>query len=366
MHRQLKWFDKLASLSTEVRPEILSAESLAVWAPYTSARRCSFDKDSRDGGHLAGHIGRLLASVIEAGGPTAENVFDTLRLSALGRHPQSMFSAQVAWAFAESSSGEAQQLLEECFFSAATPRERCTVLYAATESESDVLARILERALAENTLLDEAVHRVWYRWFGYDISFMAALPVEAIHEFFGEVVPLMRSPLELHLAAQSDMWPRQALAAWVTAMGDSDLALEQFERLAVHEECRARALAVRLTGALTREAGVPIIERGLTDSELKNAVDALEVLDPWAESFESSDARHRRWDLVHKLARRIDEAPADSDIGGTFAWGRIKSQLARCWQNESLETLDGLLDRRLNGRWLLPKDYVLTDQYSIN
>ncbi len=71
--------------------EVTSAEGLAVWAPYfdsspfTSEQLFGF---CIDGGETSAHVGRLLASVIDANGKSSQNVLDTLKLAVEGRHPR--------------------------------------------------------------------------------------------------------------------------------------------------------------------------------------------------------------------------------------------------------------------------------------
>ncbi len=112
---QAKWLIHLIQAVSKVRPEVLTLEWLAVWGAYLDDTAeaglfamLGLSQFSGSGQHA---VGLLLASCLSSRSKVSDNVLDTLKLMAEGRHPAGGFGGQVTAGLLLSENREANEFV---------------------------------------------------------------------------------------------------------------------------------------------------------------------------------------------------------------------------------------------------------------
>ena len=144
---QAKWLIDLIHAVSKVRPEVLSLEWLAVWGAYLDDTNAAgllamlgLSQFSGSGQHA---VGVLLASCLSSRSKASENVLDTLKLIAQGRHPIGGFGGQVTAGLLLSENREAQEFVLNLLETSDDAGLLSSITKAAKTARVDMLHEVL-------------------------------------------------------------------------------------------------------------------------------------------------------------------------------------------------------------------------------
>lgn len=365
--KQLKWLHKTLSVFMNYDSVISTAESLAVWAPYLDTNELVFLEElgvTMDGDQASDHIGRLLASLIDIGGRTSQNVWDTLRLTIEERHPSSMFGGHVVRACWRCGHEEAYSLMEDRVRTSNDPRQMRSIVRGVSEANIEAVQSLLRCVLHNDLLTTPAVASELAAWWGFNGS----PDKTAFSELVGSAIRSLSAPT---VGSQTE-WYGGLLNVWAGMIEDVEAAIGNLHRWLEHEDSEARLAAVLLAKSSAHAAAVPLLESAFADPDLlvaTHAVFAKSTLDRMAgaTSSDSGAAVRALLELYNKGLASKRKLKSITHVSSDDFFSKIASQLERYWTTESL-SLMGKCFGHEKLAWLhfLPRDYVAPDEASVN
>ena len=268
-------------------------------------------------GHGSDAAGYVLAGAIDAGGPTADRVLETLLQSARGEHAIGVMGRHVTRALLTCGRPEAWEFVEK-FLLAAQREEglRQTILETVDEAHPAAFRRMLRLIVDHDLARFSATVRAADVWFGYQWD---AVSVKKVNDVVARAAALLDDGAA-QLTAWRDPDPETAyLGLWAAAVTDwrtankwaaeglSDPAVER-RYVATHT-----LASLALTGATKRI--VPMLD----DPDLRVAARALRaVANPkWVADTDAFD----------RLERLLARAPAKKQPTEPLVWPWAVEQL---------------------------------------
>jgi hypothetical protein len=298
LDRRVQWLQSLVGTACYFRGDVMTAAWLAAWAPYLREHR----GDPVD-------EGRLLAAIIEQGGPTADEVFDILCQSARNEHEIGGMGRHVTSALLMASRPEGWALIEKMLLAAQRQEGlRQTILETVHETHPQAFRRMLGVIVDNNLVRFSAVTRALNGWTGLEWDALAPKSASAA---LAKLAALLESDTACE-AALGGTDPQSAfLALWTIAFDDVQMSVPAASRLLEHRQVEMRYVAVRhLVRTGVNDASKSLL-RALSDDDLRVALTALEGNPQADDSAANEQPDHHAlvFEAVERLMLRLPERP---------------------------------------------------------
>lgn len=291
------WLQRMVAIADRYRVETLAPAWLATWAPHL---------EQSYGGSDADTIGRLLAAVIDAGGPTGDEVFTILAQSARGEHELGVMGRHVSRGLLMASRPEGWELMEKMLLAAQRQEGlRQAILETVDEAHPQAFRRMLRIVKENNLARFSAVVRALNVWLGYNWDSVSTGVVN-------KALALILEYLEDPKARQAALCGREPealyLALWSVAFED---ALASIPRAV--ERLKDRRAEIRMVAAL-HLANLGLPQSGKARAEALDDDDlhvAMAALPSWGENHDPDDKTPGEglFERLERLVARLPDKP---------------------------------------------------------
>jgi hypothetical protein len=298
--QRLSWLDDMIRIAARWKADVLTPTWLAAWAPHIEGQY----------GHNQTTIGRLLATVIDEGGKTADEVFDILCQSLLNEHEIGAMGRHVVRGLLMASRPEGWDLVEKTLLAAQRQEGlRQVVLETVDEAHPEAYIRML-RLIRDNDLARfSAVARAANVWFGLSWD---SVSVKVINDTFDRAISFLTDD-----AARAQVLvgknPEDAfLALWSIAFYDALAAIPCAADMLKDERDEFRFVATLHLCQLALPQAEPARAAALDDADLRVAWCAANGA-PW----QKGDTNSRVQDVLclferfERLFHRLPEKPVE-------------------------------------------------------
>jgi len=294
VHRHGDWCASLAQAFGKFRPEILTAQWLAAWAPHLQLGYYSNGEE----------LGVLLAGVLEMSGPDSEPVFEILGQSLTNEHEIGGMGRHVYTAYLRSQRRDGWELIEKTLLAAQRQEGlRQAILEAIDETHPEAFRRMLRLILDHDLIRFSAVVRAVDVWFGHMWS--AASP-GVIKNMLTQVVGFIENPAARTKAVRGKDPEAAFLALWAAGTEDAVESVELAQTLLSAKQVELRYVAVRHLTNLNLDIASIALLSAIGDEDLRVALWALLQGDYQAdfqERFRLAD--DNRFERTERLLERV-------------------------------------------------------------
>lgn len=368
---QWRWLTELVDQFCGYPADLTTAESLAVWAPYSDNVPMSLNYRhgwSSEGAYRSSHIGRLLARIIDGGGPAGQNVLDTLRLTIQDRHPSSTFGLHAIYACWNSRQAEVVQLIKDKLAKTTDPNLQRAIIRGASETTpahfKELLSMVRETAKLQNKQVGEEL-LTWLMLYEYPYSKKLLL-----HSLDVAIASLAR--LEEGFSEQIASDEERLYYAWALMIRDVEEAVPELTKLIDSQDETIFTLAMNLVRLACHPALMPVLDKLLVSADLNRVVAGLNAYSTLLDRFpiQNEAEKHAVLERLAAVCRRgyaqRDTYPKlfgkrDSDF-----LNHIESTVRHVWTNTSLSIFgEAALDKRLGLLSFVRSSYMPPDDASI-
>jgi hypothetical protein len=289
------WLEELLELSCKFQSDVLTAPWLAVWAPHLG----------KGYGTAEWEIGRLLAAVIDDGGPQADEVFGILAASARNEHEIGGMGRHVIYGLLLAGRPEGWELMEKLLLAAQRQEGlRQSILETVDQAHPLAFRRMLRLIRDHDLARFSAVVRAVDVWFGYGWD---SASVKTVNDTIEKVLTLLEEPQAQKRACQSKQAEEVFQGLWAMAFHDAMEAIPIAAGLLSHGRPEHRYVAlVHLADISLRESYLAALP-ALDDPDLRVACGALRRLgEPAAANELTNDDLFER---LERLYQRLPEKP---------------------------------------------------------
>lgn len=287
-------FDELG----EIPDDTLSAEWLAAWVVHLD-------------GYQTDEFGYLLAGVIDANGPDAENVLTILKDSAANRHEIGGPGGHALRGLLCSARKDAWEFCENLLLAAQRQEGlRQTILEAVDEAHPEAFRRMVGLVLDQNLIRFASVARAAGVWFGEEEEVEDAKKVKADLQACRD---LLGNPTARKKAIDKGDAATAYRGLWAMAYEDVESAVKTATPLLKDKDAARRFAAVKLIN----ESGLPEVAQLLLplldDPDLRVLSSVLSFYSSHSDDDDEKDAAsHIPKDLFERLEKVIPKLPAKS------------------------------------------------------
>ncbi|MEX0654404.1 MAG: DUF5724 domain-containing protein [Phycisphaeraceae bacterium] len=301
-----QWF---TAICHQLRSLDVDAVWLAAWTPYLS----------RWG--ISDQVGRLLASAIDLGGETGEQVYQTLIDSANGEHEIGTMGRHVMRALLSSSREDGWTFIEKLLLAAQRQEGlRQTILETCDLAHPEAFRRMLRLILDENLVRFASVARAADCWFALQWDSSAT---GAVKQAIEHAACFLEDDTARAAALAGEKADELFMALWATAFQDAEQAVPTAARLLDHDNVEVRFTGAWMLRLLGLNTSVAALVPALDDEDLRVAGVALTTL------------RHASVDEVRtpetfaRFQRLIERTPKKAVQGKPLLWPWLTVKLAR-------------------------------------
>ncbi len=227
-------------------------------------------------GHTADTLGRLFAAVIDAGGETADAVFDVLLASARGEHETGAMGRHVTRALLTANRSDGWTFMEKLLLAAQREEGlRQVILETVDEAHPEAFRRLLHVILDNDLSRFSAVTRALNVWFGYAWD---SESTRVINNTIQQILTLIESDEARLAAIQKGGGEALYLGLWTVAVKDAYAAIDAAVPLLNDPDVERRFAATQLLIDLNlSEARIALLP-ALADPDLRVAVSVCHSL----------------------------------------------------------------------------------------
>ena len=290
------WLVSMLHIAGIYQCETLTAPWLATWAPHFGE---SWYQDE---------IGKLLAAVIDSGGPKGNEVFDILAQSLRNEHEIGGMGRHVVRALLLSSRADGWELIEKTLLAAQRQEGlRQSILETIDEAHPQAFRRMLhliqEHALARFSSVVRAVDV----WFGYGWNSVSTGTVNAT---IARVLELLDDQTARQRALDGKDAENAFLALWSIAFEDAHAAIPAAARLLEHAKVEHRFVAATHLSQIGLPETHAALLPALADVDLRVAWCALGGLTGSVISGNCDATGTDLFDRLERLYERLPEKPS--------------------------------------------------------
>ncbi|HEV2946056.1 MAG TPA: hypothetical protein VGX70_01690, partial [Gemmataceae bacterium] len=291
-------FKRLIQIVGRFREDVITIPWLAVWAPHLD----------QYGGDDQEAVGRLLASVIDAGGPLADEVFEILLQSGRNEHEIGGMGRHVTRGLLLSSRPEGWEFMEKMLLAAQRQEGlRQAILESVDEAHPQGFRRMLRLIMDHDLSRFSAVVRALNVWLGFQWD---SASTKTVNDTIEKLLRFLDDDDARNLALDGKKAEDAFLALWSLAFEDAFISMPAAAKLLKHPKVEHRYVAAlhlsHLDLAQTHRLRLPALD----DADVRVAVAALQGV-TWDEEFEPdvlSDA-DGLFEKLEGLYSRIPEKP---------------------------------------------------------
>jgi hypothetical protein len=299
------WLASLLVLAGQYQSEVFTPSWLACWAPHLGESW----RNPQD------EIGQLLAAVIDAGGPLADEVFDILAQSLRNEHEIGGMGRHVTRALLLSSRADGWELMEKTLLAAQRQEGlRQTILETIDEAHPQAFRRMLRLIQEHDLARFSAVVRAVNVWFGFGWDSVSTGTVNAAID---RALRFLDDETARQRALDGKVAEDAFLALWSIAFEDAHAAIPAAAKLLKHAKVEHRYVAAAHLCQLGLTDGQAPRLDALDDADLRVAWCALGGLNLSEDEGEDEDGEllDTGKDLFARLERlyqRVPEKPTDT------------------------------------------------------
>jgi hypothetical protein len=293
---RMSWLNELITVAQHFRLEFMTAASLATWAPYLNVQWGECDT-----------IGRLLASVIEAGGTEGDDVFEILCQSARNEHEIGGMGRHVSRALLMASRPDGWDLMEKLLLAAQRQEGlRQSILETVDEAHPEAFRRMLRLIVDHDLARFSAVVRALDVWIGLAWD---SVSVKVVNETLARLLSFLEDDKARAFALKGTNAEAAFLALWATAFRDALASIPPAESFLKHSR-----VEMRYVGTLHLvHLGLPATLKGrmaaLADPDLRVALAALGAGYGDADESDGLGATKGLFESLERLFQRLPEQP---------------------------------------------------------
>jgi hypothetical protein len=307
--KRQEWLAGLLNLSGSYQGEALTPSWLACWAPHLGPRW----PDPQDA------IGQLLAAVIDAGGPLADEVFEILAQSLRNEHEIGGMGRHVTRALLLSSRPDGWELVEKTLLAAQRQEGlRQIILETIDESHPQAFRRMLRLILEHDLARFSAVARAVNVWFGFGWDSASVGKINAAME---RVSQLLDDDDVRQLALQGKDAEDVFFALWCRAFEDAHAAIPVAAKLLQHSKVEHRYVAAVHLAQLGLPESQAALLPALDDADLRVAWAAFNGLPLTADETNDSKVGKSLFESLEQLYQRVPEKPTITTKPLVWPWG---------------------------------------------
>ncbi|NLE38774.1 MAG: hypothetical protein GX621_12185, partial [Pirellulaceae bacterium] len=307
------WLRQLIRIVNSFRWGIVTPAWLAAWTPHLGYLA---DQDS---------VGRLLAALIDAGGPRGDELFDIVCQSVRGEHEIGAMGRHVSRALLMASRPEGWELMEKTLLAAQRQEGlRQVILETVDEAHPEAFRRMLRLVRDHDLARFSAVVRAANVWFGLAWD---SVSVRTVNATIDQVIGYLDDPKLREKALRGDAPEGVFLALWSLAYDDAMASIPVAEKLLKHENVEIRFVAVlHLSQVCLPETG-SARAAAMNDEDPRVALCALQGSpfeeDEGSAAVETADGHFER---VERLFQRL---PAKSTKLKPLVWPWTEQKASR-------------------------------------
>ena len=366
--RQGEWLKSLIEPFIEYPSKVTSAEGLAVWAPYFDGSPFSAEQlfgICFDGGQTSAHVGRLLASVIDANSKSSQNVLDTLKLAVEGCHPASMFGLHAIYALWNSRQEDVLDIIFDRLASESNSKVQVSIMRGAVEADIEQLPRLLRLVRDSKALKNKAVASELFAWFGF---FGAAYSPKVLEQLIELAVDYLERPHN-HQLPLDGVDEERLLAAWSLATHEVEDAVPVLRDWMQQAPAKQRPLILQFASSTDHPCMISLFAAGLDADDPNFVLQSMEAIRP----FLSAASESERSEILTKAAqacRRVyavkPKYPKLFSAKDRKFYDELERLLQKLWTNESLSLLGpAAKDPGLQLDCFIGQGYLPPDDFSI-
>jgi hypothetical protein len=217
------WLQSLVELACAFKNGVLTPTWLAAWVPHMRINWQTWEYE----------VGFLLASVIDSGGKTAEEVLGILLQSARNEHEIGAMGRHVTTALLSSSRQEGWELIEKTLLAAQRQEGlRQAILDSMDSAHPEAFRRMLRLIVEHKMVRFSSVVRQLDEWFGLQWSSQAAKKVNDTIELLAD---LLEKPAMRKSALSGDDPERAYFALWSISFENAEASIKPAEKLLDHQ-----------------------------------------------------------------------------------------------------------------------------------
>lgn len=283
--RRHQWAQNLVGHFAQYNPDL---DWVAAWTAHVD--------------HSGMASGPLLAAAIDAGGPPAKAVLQTLRESAGGTHPIGAMGNSVIRALLSAGNPEGWEFVEKLLLAAQRQEGlRQSILEAIDESHPDAFRRMLRLILDQDLARFSATVRALNVWLGFAWD---SVSVKVVNRTIERLVRFLDDAEARAQAVASGEAEDAYLALWSTAFEDAHAAVAPAAALLEDAKVERRYAAVHLLALLDlREAALPHLLKAYDDADLRVALRADQAFD--GSGDKSAAERSELFECAERLLARL-------------------------------------------------------------
>jgi HEAT repeat protein len=259
------WMNQMLELLGHIREDVPNVLWLAAWAPHLESMPA--------GGGAPDVAGRLLAAVIDGGGPEGEEVFKILCQSLRNEHPIGGMGRHVTRAMLLAARPDGWELIEKTLLAAQRQEGlRQAILEAVDEAHPEAFRRMLRLIRDHDLARFSAVVRAVDVWLGYGWDVVKA---KVVNDTIDRLLTLFDDPGARRKAVEGSDGEAVYLGLWATAFEDAFVVLPIGEKLLRHAKVEVRFAAATVLGQLGLTQAQASLLPALEDEDLRVAFTAL-------------------------------------------------------------------------------------------
>ena len=304
--KRRRWLENLMLLPGMYEKDQLTATWLAAWAPHLGA----------GGPVLQLEVGQLLAAVIDAGGPLADEVFDILAQSLRNEHEIGGMGRHITTALLLCSRPEAWELMERTLLAAQRQEGlRQAILETVDEAHPQAFRRMLRLIRDHDLARFSSVVRAADVWFGYAWD---SGSVGTINAAIDKALLFLDDETARSRALEGKVAEVAFLGLWSIAFEDAYEAIPAAVKLMGHAKVEYRYVGVLHLAELglpeARIARLPALD----DPDLRVAWCALKGLT--ANDDSGTDSQKTGDDRFERLERLYERLPPKATDTKPLVW----------------------------------------------
>ncbi len=280
--RKGDWFRAVLGEVAEYKPEVITLDWLAAWAPYLGY-----------GG--VDEVGLLFAAAIDTGGKEGDEIFNILKASASGQHEIGAMGKHVTRALLVASRKDGWEFMEKMLIAAQRQEGlRQAILETVDEAHPEAFRRMVDLVLDKDLIRFSSVVRAVDVWFGLELDVLSPAKVKKAYR---DVANFLKDPKLRKAALAGDDLGSAYLALMTSAFEDIGDAISLAAKLTKDKVSVDRRLL-----------GIHFLESLQTDAAIPHLVPLVDDPDPTVASFALSATRDRDDNKVMAAAPNIFES----------------------------------------------------------
>ena len=316
---QQGWMFAMLGLAETYREEMLEPVWLATWAPYLKRGWLSWQAD----------IAALLATVIDAGGPVGDEVFEILRQSLTNEHEIGSMGTHVVRGLLMSSRAEGWELIEKTLLAAQRQEGLRQAILETIDIAHPTAYRRMLRIIQEHDLARfSAVARAVNVWFGFAWD---SASVKVINGIIETVLMMLDDEAARRKALAGSDAELAFLALWAAAFEDAPASILLAERFLKHKSAEMRFIALTHLGHLGLDEAQAVRWSASDDDDLRVALRAVGSITTPSVGDDGAveDAGQPKDDSFERLERLIQRLPVKPIELKPLVWPWTKTKICQ-------------------------------------